>query len=103
MWLAGAGLGDSVDSLDSVLPMPYLGSMIGMAHKRKVSITLDEDLVSALEGEGDTLSAQVNSAVRAEVERRARQRLLRSWLDEMEAYDGPVDEALVASFEELLA
>jgi antitoxin CcdA len=76
--------------------------MIGMAKKSKVSITLDEDLIAALEGEGDTLSAQVNSAVRAEVERRARQRLLRRWLDEMEASDGAVDEALVASFEELL-
>jgi antitoxin CcdA len=74
-----------------------------MAQKRKVSVTLDDDLVTALEGAGDTLSAQVNSAVRAEVERRARQQLLGSWLDEMEASDGPVDQALVASFEELLA
>ena len=82
--------------------MPYLGSMFDMAQKRKVSITLDEDLIAALEGEGETLSAQVNSAVRAEVERRARQRLLRGWLDDMEASDGPVDEALVTSFEELL-
>ena len=83
--------------------MPYLGSMIGMAQKRKVSITLDEDLIAALESEGETLSAQVNSAVRLEVERRARQRLLRNWLDEMESSDGSVDEALVAAFEEMLA
>jgi len=77
--------------------------MFAMAQKRKVSITLDEDLIAALEGEGETLSAQVNSAVRLEVERRARRQLLRSWLDEMDAVDGPVDEALVASFEELLS
>lgn len=83
--------------------MPYLGSMFGMAQKRKVSITLDEDLIAALESEGETLSAQVNSAVRLEVERRARQRLLRNWLDEMESSDGSVDEALVAAFEEMLA
>jgi len=76
--------------------------MFGMAQKRKISVTLDEDLVAALEGHDVTLSAQVNMAVREEVERRARLELLQGWLDELEHAEGPVDEALVASFEEML-
>ena len=74
-----------------------------MAQKRKVSVTLDEDLVNALEGGDETLSAQVNTAVRLEVERRAREQLLAQWLEELEQTDGPVDEGLIASFEEMLS
>jgi len=73
-----------------------------MAQKRKISVTLDEELVAALEGEDETLSSQVNDAVRVEVARRARHRLLRDWLDRLDASDGPVDETLVAKFEDLL-
>ena len=76
--------------------------MFGMAQKRKISVTLDEDLVAALEGEETALSSQVNEAVRAEVARRARRQLLATWLDEMDAVDGAIDEKLVAMFEELL-
>lgn len=74
-----------------------------MAQKRKVSVTLDEDLVTALEGEDETLSAQVNTALRVEVERRARLQLLQRWLDELDQAEGPVDEALVTEFAEMLA
>jgi len=73
-----------------------------MAQKRKISVTLDDELVSALEGAEETLSSQVNEAVRVEVERRARHTLLKDWLSEIELTDGPVDEALVVRFEELL-
>lgn len=73
-----------------------------MAQKRKISVTLDDELVAALEGSDATLSSQVNEAVRIEVERRARRVLLVDWLSEIEAEDGPVDEPLVAKFEELL-
>ena len=39
--------------------------------KRKVSITLDADLVAAMEADGSTtLSAEVNSALRTEFTRR---------------------------------
>jgi antitoxin CcdA len=76
--------------------------MFDMAQKRKVSVTLDEELVSALEDGDETLSAQVNMAVRLEVERRARGQLLGRWLDELEQIDGAVDEALVSAFEEML-
>ena len=42
--------------------------------KRKVSVTLDADLVAAMEADGGTtLSAEVNSALRAEFTRRKRQ------------------------------
>ena len=74
-----------------------------MAQKRKVSVTLDEDLVSALEDGDETLSAQVNLAVRLEVERRAREQLLSTWLEELEQADGAVDETLVAAFQEMLS
>ena len=53
--------------------------------KRKVSITLDADLVAALEADdgGTTLSAEVNSALRAEFTRRKRQRALADLLDHL--------------------
>ena len=44
--------------------------------KRKVSVSLDEDLVKELEREEQGLSAQLNLALRAELERRRRNRLL---------------------------
>ena len=60
-------------------------------------------MVAALDGEDETLSAQVNTALRIEVERRARLQLLQRWLDELEHAEGPVDEALVTEFEGMLA
>ena len=44
--------------------------------KRKVSVSLDEDLVEELKREGQGLSAQVNQALRTELQRRRRNRLL---------------------------
>jgi post-segregation antitoxin (ccd killing protein) len=70
--------------------------------KRKVSVSLDEDLVAELEAGGEALSAQVNEAVRNELERRRRHRLLGELLDELEAAHGPVDERLVRKYMELL-
>jgi hypothetical protein len=71
--------------------------------KRKVSISLDEDLVEELEREAQGLSVQVNVAVRAELERRHRVRLLIDLLDQIDAEHGPVDEALVEKYVGLLA
>jgi hypothetical protein len=48
------------------------------------------------------LSGQVNEAIRAEVERRRRNRLLTEMLDSLDAQYGPVDEALVVKYTELL-
>lgn len=75
--------------------------------KRKVSVTLDADLVAALEAEGGTtLSAEVNSALRAEVERRRRQQALAGLLDHLAAergsLDTPEDEAEIARYMRLL-
>jgi post-segregation antitoxin (ccd killing protein) len=73
-----------------------------MTTKRKVSVSLDEDLVAELETADEALSAQVNGAIRVEVERRRRNRLLTDLLDSLDAAHGPVDETLVAKYTELL-
>lgn len=61
-----------------------------------------EDLVAELEAADEALSGQVNEAIRAEIERRRRNRLLTVMLDSLDAKYGPVDEALVAKYTELL-
>jgi antitoxin component of MazEF toxin-antitoxin module len=75
--------------------------------KRKVSVTLDADLVAALEAEeGTTLSAEVNSALRAEFTRRKRQQALGALLDHLAEERGkletPEDEAEIARYMRLL-
>ena len=70
--------------------------------KRKVSVSLDEDLVAELEAGGEALSSQVNEAVRLELQQRRRHRLLGEMLDAIEAAHGPADEELVAKYTELL-
>lgn len=80
-----------------------LGYSSGMTMlKRKVSVSLDEDLVAELETADEALSTQVNEAIRVEVERRRRNRLLTALLDSLDAEYGAVDEALVAKYLELL-
>jgi len=59
--------------------------------KRKVSVTLDEDLVAQIEAEGEGLSAQVNTAVRAHLTERRRRQALGQLLDRLEGEDGPLD------------
>ncbi|MDQ2811649.1 MAG: type II toxin-antitoxin system CcdA family antitoxin [Actinomycetota bacterium] len=75
--------------------------------KRKVSITLDADLVAAMEADSSTtLSAEVNSALRAEFTRRKRQQALAALLDrladERGHLDTPQDEAEIARYMRLL-
>ena len=70
--------------------------------KRKISVSLDEDLVEELEREEQGLSAQVNLALRAELERRRRNRLLVELLDQLDAEHGPVDESLIEKYAGLL-
>lgn len=70
--------------------------------KRKVSVSLDEDLVKELEREDQGLSAQVNLALRTELERRSRTRLLMELLDRLDVEHGPVDESLVEKYAGLL-
>ncbi len=71
--------------------------------KRKVSVSLDEDLVAELEAGAQSLSAQVNAALREDLEQRRRQRLLAELLDQLDAEEGPVDEALVDKYASLFA
>lgn len=62
--------------------------------KRKVSVTLDADLVAAMEADDSiTLSAEVNSALRAEFTRRKRHQALADLLDHLEAERGALDTA----------
>jgi antitoxin CcdA len=75
--------------------------------KRKVSITLDADLVALVEAEsGTTLSAEVNSALRAEFTKRRRERALADLLDHLAGergrLDTPEDEAEIARYMRLL-
>lgn len=75
--------------------------------KRKVSITLDADLVAALEAiGGTTLSAEVNAALRAEFIRRKRQQALADLLDHLAGergrLDSPEDEDEIARYMRLL-
>jgi Post-segregation antitoxin CcdA len=75
--------------------------------KRKVSVTLDADLVAAMETDSSTtLSAEVNSALRAEFTRRKRQQALADLLDhlaeERGELDTPADEAEIARYMRLL-
>jgi post-segregation antitoxin (ccd killing protein) len=74
--------------------------------KRKVSITIDADLVEALEAKGAVLSAEMNSALRAELARKQRQQALGEFLDRLAAERGPLDttedEAEIARIMRLL-
>jgi Post-segregation antitoxin CcdA len=73
-----------------------------MLAKRKVSLTLDADLVAELETADQALSSQVNQALRNELDRRRDARLLAELLDKLDAQHGPVDEALIAKYTALL-
>jgi antitoxin CcdA len=70
--------------------------------KRKISVSLDEELVAELEAVGLSLSAQINAAVRADLERRRRNRRLSELLDQLDLEQGPVDESLVEKYVRLL-
>ena len=70
--------------------------------KRKISVSLDRDIVEELEADDESLSTQINEALRDELARRRRHRLLAEMLDELEAKHGPVDEQLVQKYMDLL-
>jgi hypothetical protein len=75
--------------------------------KRKISVTLDADLVAAMEADSSTtLSAELNSALRAEFTRRRRQQALANLLDHLAEergdLDTPDDQAEIARYMRLL-
>ena len=74
--------------------------------KRKVSVTVDADLVDEVEAAGENLSAQVNESLRQALAARRRQRALTQLLDRLDAERGPLDtpddEAAIERFMRLL-
>lgn len=75
--------------------------------KRKVSVTLDADLVAAVEADtSTTMSAVINSALRAEFTARKREQALANLLDRLADERGPLDtpedEAEIARYMSLL-
>lgn len=74
--------------------------------KRKVSVSLDADLVAEFE-RGGPLSSEINEALRAEFERRRNRAALKALVEELsEQYDGldtPEDREEIARFRDLLA
>ncbi len=72
------------------------------APKRKISVSLDADLVEELEQGGEALSKQVNEAIRDAVMRQRRQRLLGELLEELEEQHGPVKKRLIEKYEKLI-
>lgn len=66
--------------------------------KRKITVTVDEDLVADVQALGaESLSSVVNAALASEVERRARAAALGRMLAEWDAAFGPVPAAAVAA------
>lgn len=74
-----------------------------VANKKKVSVTIDEDLIEYLEASDENLSGQINDAIRKVIEAKRRNEALKAWLDEMDETDGPVDEELVRYYMDLLS
>ncbi|MGQ0624930.1 MAG: hypothetical protein ACT4PP_09845 [Sporichthyaceae bacterium] len=70
--------------------------------KRRVTLSLDADLVEALESlEGRSMSAVANNALRSAVESAAHRAALIEWLDELDAKHGkatPEEQAEVEAF-----
>lgn len=66
--------------------------------KRKITVTVDEELVTAVQSLGaESLSHVVNAALADEVDRRARAAALGSLLADWEAAFGPVPDADAAA------
>ena len=70
--------------------------------KRKISVSLDADLVDEMEAADAALSQQVNQAVRETLVRRRRQRLLSELLDNLDDEHGKVPHNLITKYVELL-
>jgi len=72
------------------------------AVKRKISVSLDADLVGELEHGQESLSKQVNEAIRDTLVRRRRQRLLGDLLAELDARHGKVSSRLLDKYYAIL-
>jgi hypothetical protein len=66
--------------------------------KRKITVTVDEDLVESVQSLGvESLSSVINAALAREVDRRARASALERLLAEWDAEFGPVPSSVAAS------
>lgn len=70
--------------------------------KRKMTVSIDADLVAEMELASEPVSVQVNQAVSESIVLRRQHRLLREMLDEFDAELGPVDPALLDKYRELM-
>lgn len=59
--------------------------------KRKISVTLDAELLAELEQGAGSTSAQLNEALRAEIMRRRQRAGWQAVLDDLLESDGPLD------------
>lgn len=66
---------------------------MGTVAKRKISVTVDADLVHELEAAGENLSGRINAALRNDLAARQRQRALGEFLDRLDHERGPLDTA----------
>ena len=74
-----------------------------MVARRKISLSLDADLVTQLEKTGTGgISSQVNDALRAELEQRHRREALAAFLDQYWADHGPPDQDEEQQIERLM-
>jgi hypothetical protein len=73
-----------------------------MTRKVRRTLTLDPDVVEAFGHDDQALSSTVNAVLREEMERLRRRTALASFLGELDALYGPVDQETVAHFEEAL-
>ena len=63
------------------------------AMKRKLSLSLDDDLINELAGNAESISVQVNTAIRNEIDARRRHKALGTLLDRLSDEAGPLDTA----------
>lgn len=79
---------------------------MALVPKRKISVTVDADLVAEVERLGDNLSARINEALRQELAADRRHRALGELLDRLDDERGPLDtpedEAEIQRFMRLL-
>jgi antitoxin CcdA len=79
---------------------------MALVPKRKISVTVDADLVAEVEQAGDNLSARINDALRHELAVDRRKRALGELLDRLDREYGPLDtpedEAEIQRFMRLL-
>lgn len=77
-------------------------SLVMAVKKRKVSVSLDADLVHELQAADQAVSQQVNEAVREMLVKRRRHHMLTQLLDQLSERHGPVPTNLIEKYTDLL-